>query len=229
METIIMSVGGSLIVPEEIDTDFLARFKMFVESDLAESDRRYIIITGGGKTARKYQDAANTISGIDNEDLDWLGIHTTRLNAHLFRTIFKSYAHSAVITNPDDIVDVRVDERVVIAAGYRPGASTDLRAVQMADLLGAKKLINLTNTDYVMTADPKTDPSAEKIDDMSWEDFLKLVPEEWDPGLSTPFDPVAAREATENNIEVAAINGAHLNELKKYLNEEPFTGTRIHN
>ncbi len=127
-ETIIMSVGGSLIVPDQIDTTFLTNLKDFIIKETAKG-RRFIIIAGGGKTARRYQDAAAVVSTMQNEDLDWLGLHATRLNGHLLRTIFRDLAHPVMITNPDEILDIRTESPLIIAAGYRPGASTDLRAV----------------------------------------------------------------------------------------------------
>ena len=227
-ETIVISVGGSLIVPNEIDTAFLASLKSLIlrETD-QDTGRRFIIICGGGKTVRKYQDAARSVDVLEPEDLDWIGIHGTRLNGHLMRTIFKDIAHPVMITNPDDILDVPKSARLIVAAGYRPGASSDLRAIQIADRVHAHKVINLSNIDYVYTADPKKDPHAEKIERISWSDFRKLIPEEWDPGLSSPFDPVAAREAERLGIEVAVINGAHLDALEHYLADEPFIGTKI--
>lgn len=227
-ETIVMSVGGSLIVPDAIDTHFLSSLKDLIETETANG-RRFIIIAGGGKTARRYQDAAAEVSPLENEDLDWLGLHATRLNGHLLLTIFRDLAHRVMVTNPDDVLDMPKDASLIIAAGYRPGASTDLRAVQIADRVGAKKVINLSNIDYVYTADPKTDPTATKIEDITWEDFRKLIPAEWGPGLNSPFDPVAAKEAQEKNIEVASLNGTKLISLKNYLDNKPFTGTRIHN
>jgi len=227
-ETIVMSVGGSLVVPDEIDTTFLTNLKNFIESEIASHGRRFIIITGGGKITRKYQDAAAKVTKPDPEDLDWLGIHATHLNAHLLRTIFRETAHPVIITNPDDILTTPLDVPLVIAAGYRPGASTDLRSVQIAKHLGATKVVNLSNIDYVYTADPKKDTDAEKIEDISWTDFRKLIPTEWDPGLSSPFDPVAAVEAETSGIEVAVINGNKLNELQNYFDGAPFIGTRIH-
>jgi uridylate kinase len=216
-ETIILSVGGSLIVPDQIDTTFLTNLRNLVEHQIATYGRRFIIIAGGGKTARRYQDAAAAV-----------GIHATRLNGHLLRTVFRDVAHPVMITNPDEIVDVPKDTSLIIAAGYRPGASTDLRAVQIARHCGATKLMNLSNIDYVYTADPRTHADAEKIEDIAWEDFLKLIPSEWSPGLSSPFDPVAAREAERLSIEVAIINGAKLEEIERYLGGESFVGTRIH-
>ena len=40
---------------------------------------RTIIVVGGGRTARQYQDAANRLVKLADEDVDWLGIHATRL------------------------------------------------------------------------------------------------------------------------------------------------------
>ena len=51
-ETIVMSVGGSLIVPDAIDTNFLSSLKALIEKETAQG-RRFIIITGGGKTSRR--------------------------------------------------------------------------------------------------------------------------------------------------------------------------------
>lgn len=223
-----MSVGGSLIVPDSIDTLFLTAFKNLIEHQITFSGRRFIIIAGGGKTARRYQDAAAAVSELDPEDLDWMGIHATRLNGHLLRTIFRDIAYPEMITNPDEITDVPRDVPLIIAAGYRPGASTDLRAVQMALNCGATKLVNLSNIDYVYTADPKKYPDAKKIEDMPWSEFIKLIPTEWNPGLSSPFDPVAARTAMQHNIEVTIINGESTEEIEHYLEGKPFIGTRIH-
>ncbi len=226
-ETIVMSVGGSLIVPNAIDTAFLSHLKRFVDEETTMRGRRFIIIAGGGRTARNYQEAAAAVSDLNAEDLDWMGIHATRLNGHLLRTIFRDSAHRVMITNPDEILDVPTHEKVVIASGYRPGSSTDLRAIQIAEKVGATKVINLSNIDYVYTADPRTNPDAEKIETISWTDFRALIPTEWDPGLSSPFDPIAAKHAEMGQLEVAIINGARLEDVVKYLEGESFIGTKI--
>lgn len=224
--TVIISVGGSLIVPDQIDTAFLSSFKELIETEIRDG-WRFIVIAGGGKTARRYQEAVRAVGELTSEDIDWIGIHATRLNGHLLRTVFRGIAHPTMVTNPDDILDMPKDTPLIIAAGYRPGSSTDLRAVQIAERRHATKLINLSNIDYVYSADPKTDPSAQPIENISWADFRKMIPAEWDPGLSSPFDPVAARTAEAYGLEVAIMNGTKLEELAKYLRNEPFAGTRI--
>ncbi len=225
-ETIVMSVGGSLIVPDQIDTTFLKTLKNFIDSQTALG-RRFIIIAGGGKTARRYQDAAAEVSELASDDLDWMGIHATRLNGHLLRTIFRDTAHPHMVTNPDEILDIPADKDVVVAAGYRPGCSTDLRAIQIAQRVGAKKVINLSNIDYVYTDDPRKNPDAQKIETITWSEFRALIPSDWDPGLSSPFDPIAAKEADETGIEVAIINGDKPEALVSYLDGKEFVGTLI--
>ena len=226
-ETIIMSVGGSLIVPEGIDTDFLQKLKTFITDQTTNYGRRFILIAGGGRTARNYQDAAAAVTDLTSDDLDWMGIHATRLNGHLLRTVFRGIAHPVMITNPDDVQDILGEPSVIVASGYRPGCSTDLRAVQIAQLVGATKVINLSNIDYVYTADPNTDPTATKIESSSWAEFRALIPTEWDPGMSAPFDPIAAAAADAGDIEVAIINGNKPEALASYLSGDEFIGTLI--
>lgn len=226
-ETIVMSVGGSLIVPDQIDTHFLSSLKNLIVQETANG-RRFIIIAGGGKTSRRYVDAAMAVTNLEIDDQDWLGIHSTHLNGHLLRTIFRDIAHPVMIKNPDDVLDVPEDVLVIIGGGYRPGSSSDLQAVRVAERVHAHKMINLSNIDYVYTDDPKKNPDAEKIKDITWEDFRKLIPKEWSANLSSPFDPVAAKRADEADIEVAIINGSNLNELHNYLDGKEFIGTRIH-
>ncbi len=202
METVVISVGGSLIVPEEIDIKFLKNFKKLI---LEQKDKKFVIITGGGKICRKYQKAASEISNLSDEELDWMGIHTTIFNAQLVRIIFKEHAHPVVITNPTEKVDFK--ENILVGAGWEPGHSTDNDTVLIAENLGAKKLVNLSNIDYVYDKDPKKFKDAKPIKNTNWKEFRKLLPEKWDPGLNAPFDPIAAENAEKLGLEVTVMNG----------------------
>ena len=97
----------------------------------------------------------------------------------------------------------------------------------MAKNLGAHRLVNLSDIDYVYDGDPKKIRNAKKIEKINWADFKKLIPDTWDPGLSSPFDPIAAKEAEMIGLEVAIINGKHLGRFSDYLEEKPFVGTVI--
>lgn len=223
-EYVVVSVGGSLIVPDGIDTAFLKQFRASIQHHLSRGLSFYIVV-GGGMTARRYQKAVvEARGGLHPEDVDWLGIHATRLNAHLLRALFKDEAQARIVKDPEHI---QGDAALIIGAGWKPGWSTDYCATLAAKHLGAKRLVNLSNIDHVYTADPRKDPAARPIEKISWSEFRAIIPDHWDPGLSSPFDPVASKLAQENGMEVAIMNGAHLEEFDKYLSGDPFKGTVI--
>lgn len=227
---IIVSLGGSLIVPEEINADFVIKFKQVIEKELAKG-YCFVIVTGGGKTARKYIQAAEAVGGIDDEEKDWLGVHATRMNAQFIKTVFKEYAHPRINKNPrtkEDLIEHFANgEKVMVAAGWRPGWSTDYVATILAERFGAKKLINLSNITYLCNKDPNKFPDAEKIEKISWAEFRKMVGDKWDPGMNAPFDPIASQLAEKNNLEVAIIGGQNLENLEKYIEGEDFEGSVI--
>lgn len=228
MSLYVISVGGSLIVPEEIDSNFLGVFKQFIIRRIEKGDR-FILIAGGGKTARKYQESAASVSGIDNEEKDWIGIHSTRLNAHLLRTIFKLWANPRVIKHYDreslDLIEFK--EKILVGAGWKPGWSTDYDAVLIANKFQADCVINLSNTDYVYSEDPRVNPQAKKYTKMNWNEFKDLVGSKWDPGMSAPFDPIASKEASKTNLKVVIMNGKNISNLNDYMDGKEFKGTII--
>lgn len=221
----IISLGGSLIVPDRIDAKFLKSFQKIIE-DGVKTKKKFLIITGGGKTARRYSEAAKSLGVLNPDDLDWLGIHATRINGHLMRTIFRKIAFKKIVTDPQDYT-VPDKYPVIIAAGDKPGCSTDYDAVVLADLYNAHSLLNLSNIDYVYDKDPKKHKNAKKLPRMTWGQFRKLVGNKWDPGLNAPFDPVASKLAEKNKLRVAIMNGRNLKNLENYLADKPFDGTII--
>jgi len=224
----VVSLGGSLIVPEEIDWEFIKNFKEVIERQIKKNNYKFILITGGGKTARKYQDSSVKITDLTPEDRDWLGIHATRMNAQFIRTIFREHAHPRVNTNPHDLEDFySFKEDILVAAGWRPGFSTDYDAVVLARYLNVTKVANLSNIDYVYEKDPREFPEAKKIENISWEEFRKMVGDKWDPGMNVPFDPIASKLAAESKIEVAILNGKNLANLENYLEGKEYQGTTI--
>jgi len=227
-DRIIISVGGSLIVPAGgIDTNFLSSLNKFIRKQLEDNpNRQFFLVIGGGTTARHYRDAGRKVVGheLPPDDLDWLGIHSTRLNAHLIRTIFRDIAHPFIIKNYEIIR--KAHESVVVASGWKPGFSTDYDAIMLCDDYQIQSVINLSNVTQVYDKDPNEFKDASPIKKMSWKDFRKLVGDEWIPGLHAPFDPIAAKKAQELGVKVAVMGSDFMN-IKKYLDGEPFIGTVI--
>ncbi len=219
----VISVGGSLIAPDKIDVKFLHNFRRLIIKHLKHG-HRFILICGGGGAARTYQNAARKIGKPASADLDWLGIHGTRINAHLLRTIFGAYAHKKII-KPDEQADFK--EAILVGGGWKPGWSTDYCAVKLAERYGAARLLNLSNISFVFDRDPRVYKSAKPQPELTWTQFRKMIPKKWSPGLSSPFDPVASREAQKNRLEVAIINGEDFKSIDNYLKNRAFHGTVI--
>jgi len=226
-ETVIISLGGSLISPEFPDTAYLAGLRSTLKNWYAAHPlRRVILITGGGGPARRYQNAARDIfPELDDDSADWIGIRATRLNGELVKAIFGSDCGDPVVCDPTANGDFTA--RVLVASGWKPGFSTDFDAVLMADRYGAKKLINLSNVTQVHTADPKHNPDAKPLDSISWGEFQLLVGTSWTPGANLPFDPIATARARELGLEVI-VAGSDLSNLTAILLGDPFLGTKIH-
>lgn len=227
-EKIVISVGGSLIVPNGgIDTKFLSNLNKFIREQLAKNNnRQFFLITGGGAIAREYRDAGKDVIGeLTRDDLDWLGIHATRLNAHLVRTIFRDIAHPVIIEHYEMIL--KVEEPVVVCSGWKPGWSTDFCATMICEDYGAREVINLSNVDQVFDKDPRTSTDAVPMDKLSWPDFRNMVGDEWIPGMNAPFDPIAAKKAEELGVKVVVMNGNNFENLNNYFEGRDFVGTII--
>lgn len=220
----IISLGGSLIVPDEIDVKFLQEFRAIIFGQIAKR-KKFLLITGGGRTSRRYSEAAKALGQLNPTDLDWLGIHSTRLNGHLLRTIFRKVANARIIDNPNRRLNAK--EPVIIAAGYRPGWSTDYVAVLLAQKYQGTVVVNLSNVDYVYDKDPRKFKQAKPIKEISWPDFRKIVGNKWSPGAHLPFDPVASKLAEQMKLKVVIMNGKNLSNLKSFLAGKKFKGTII--
>ena len=108
----------------------------------------------------------------------------------------------------------------------------DFLAAQVAILLGADELLLLTDMDGLFTADPRMDPTAQLVSEVS--DF-RAVEEQLDVGMSTsPLGSggmrskvVAAEMATAAGIPAVIINGTRPGTVLRAVAGEP-EGTRFH-
>lgn len=221
-QNVIISLGGSLVAPGEIETAFLKSFKKIILKHLPSY--RFFIFVGGGKVSRNYQKALAEF-GADEKERDLMGIEISRLNASVVLQLFSEHAFSEIITNPTKKITTRKD--IVVGGGFKPGFSTDYCATILAKNMGIKTILNLTNTDYVYDKDPRKFKNAKPLEVVTWKDFRKIVGNKWVPGLSMPFDPRASKEAEILKIKVAVVNGAHLERLDNFLQNKKFIGTII--
>lgn len=243
--TIVISLGGSIICPDGINVSFIKKFRIFIKRR-AKTGLRFVIVLGGGRLSRVYQEAAGKIVHVTDEDKDWIGIHATRLNAHLIRTIFKKEADPVIIDCCDKIKKLRYP--ITIASGWRPGWSTDYIAIALAKQFGAKEAIIAGKPSHVFpirsraraarpvralgratsngTGDSQFDTEHPFLE-MSWKKYRGLIPAKWKPGLHSPVDPVGAKLAQKENIAAIVVDGKNLKNFAALLNGKEFQGTII--
>lgn len=223
----VISLGGSIVAPDTPDTDFIQRLKTAITTYLQEDEnRKLILIIGGGGPARIYQEAFRKLHPVaDSDQQDWIGIMATRLNAELIKGVFSDYCQNPVVTDPT--APEAINGRIMVAAGWKPGFSTDNDAVLLAERFGADTVINLSNISKVYSDDPKTNPDAVPLDHLTWDEFKAMVGTEWTPGKNLPFDPVATGKAAELGLKVITAGGRDIPNLENLLREKEFNGSVI--
>ncbi|OGY43395.1 MAG: hypothetical protein A2729_04445 [Candidatus Buchananbacteria bacterium RIFCSPHIGHO2_01_FULL_39_14] len=222
---LVMSLGGSLIAPDNLDLNFLKKFRRLM-LDYVKKGNRVILVCGGGNTSRNYQKTAKIINPkISSTDLDWIGIAATKINAELVSGIFGQKAMESILGDPSK--PVKTTRPIIVGAGFKPGSSSDKDAVLAAKTFGAKTVINLSNITYVYDKDPKKFKDAKPQEKMNWPAFLKVVGTKWIPGAHVPFDPVASRLAKKWQMKLVVMKGSDLVNLKRFLSTKTFRGTVI--
>lgn len=227
LNTAVISLGGSIIAPDKVDIPFLKELNKNLREYLKkDKSRKLILVCGGGAPARVYQQALREIvTDAPSAEQDWLGIRATHLNAQLIKAMFSDLCTDNIITDPTGHINFK--GQILVAAGWKPGFSTDNDAVILAERFQAKMIINLSNIAKVYTDDPKTNPEAKPLDTISWDEFKVLVGSTWIPGKNTPFDPVASKRASKLGMKVICSDGRNIENTMAILNKEEFVGTVI--
>lgn len=210
--------------PDEIDVNFLKNFRKFILKWIRRG-KKFVIVTGGGSVCRKYQKSASAIVDLPDEDIDWIGIHATRLNAQLLRTIFWRDANPIVCDSSGKIKNLKYS--ITIASGWRPGWSTDYIAIELARQFKINEVVIAGSPAFVFDKDPKIHKSAKPFDEISWKSYRNLIPSAWVPGFHSPVDPVGARLADRSGIKAIILKGTNLDNFDRLLSNKDFEGTLI--
>ena len=222
----IISLGGSLVAPDAVDTGFVARFCALVREQVAAyPQRRFVVVCGGGDPARRYQAAYRAVAERPSEAAeDWVGIAATRLNAELIKQLLAELAPQEVVTDPTTVTGIAAP--VLVAAGWKPGFSHDYDAAIIAERLAAAHIVKLSSVGQIHSADPRTDPDAEAFERMTWAALQHLAGDRWSPGHHAPFDPVATAHCAARGITLV-VTGGDLDNLRRVIDGEPFSGTTV--
>lgn len=220
-----VSLGGSVIVPDDGDDVFLKRFSEMI-SLLCDRYQIYLVC-GGGKIARYYINVGRNL-GLPEFDLDEMGILSTRINATLVSHSLRDRSAGKV---PTDILEAHRLERkgkVVVMGGTVPGHTTDAVSAMLAKEVRAVRIINGTSVDAAYTADPRKDPKAQRLSKITHQQLYELVNVGMHgAGPSNVFDRLGAQIARDSHIDIAIVDGRDLDEMRAAIEGRPIKGTVV--
>lgn len=219
----VISLGGSRIVPDDVDDKFILEFRKLIDS---HKDKKFVIVCGGGSSARRYISALRKL-GKNNKAQSMEGIAITRLHAGFMARFFGSEANEDLPMNMVKVKNLLKGNRVVFtgALRWRAKNTSDGTAAKVAGFLGCP-FINLTNVKGLYSSNPKTNKKAKFISKISWKDFLKIARKiKYKAGQHFVLDLVAAKEIERKKI-VTYIVGS-LKALDSVLKGKRVVGTVI--
>jgi uridylate kinase len=225
MDKVVVSLGGSVIVPDDNDDVFLKRFSEMISS-LCDRYQIYLVC-GGGKIARYYIKVGRNL-GLPEPDLDEMGILSTRINAAL---VAYSLGNRSAGKVPADILEAhRLEKKgkVVVMGGTVPGHTTDAVSAMLAKEVKAARIINGTSVDAAYTSDPRKDPRAERLSKITHQQLYELV----NVGLhgagpSNVFDRLGAQIARDSHIDICIVDGRDLEEMRAAIEGKAIKGTVV--
>ena len=223
MQIEVISVGGSILFPDAVDVDFLRRFKRLLTGF---KDRKFIIVTGGGRIARLYIDALRK-GHLSKRMLSNAGIAITRVNAKFMASFFmkKDYPVPKTLKEIENLLK---RHNVVFCGSlrYEEDNTSDGTAAEIARHFGGR-FINMTNVKGLYTKDPRKFRDAEFVSQMSFDDFHRLVNKmNYIPGQHFVLDQRAAAVIKKSRITTFII-GNSVDNLSALLHGKKFFGTVI--
>lgn len=222
---IVISLGGSIIIPEKKHERFLIEFRDVLKKKY--KSHKFVLVCGGGSIARAYQHVLEE-QHKSYKELSLAGIRATRMNAELVMQVFGKEANATLPFSMSKVKSELHKNNVVICGSlrYAPNETSDSTAAKVADYLGGE-FINITNVAGLYTADPRKNPKANLIPHQTWEEFNKRAQAiRYKPGQHFVLDQKAAERIKKKKIRTYII-GKNSKTLDALLSGRRFKGTTI--
>ncbi|MCX8198258.1 MAG: UMP kinase [Candidatus Micrarchaeota archaeon] len=223
-ETVVLSLGGSLVNPGKPDHAYLSSISKL----LSELPYRFGIVVGGGKPARVAAEMVRKRGGSEFE-ADEAAIKHTKKNALLVAKAIGKEANQAIPESFSSARKLSKKHRFVVMGGTIPGITTDSDAVLLAECLKAKRVVNLSNIDGVYSDNPSRNPQAKKFRRLGYAQLIGLAGKNdmRKAGTHFVFDFLACKLAARSSIEVHFVHGKSLSDVRKAVEGKPHRGTVV--
>jgi uridylate kinase len=207
----VYSLGGSILAGRDVKS--LREYADALRQLAAE--HQIFVVVGGGKIAREYIEKARAL-GASEMFCDMIGIGATKLNSALLVAALGASSPQEIPDSYAQAARLAQHGRIVVMGGVAPGQTTDAVAALLAEYVHADKLVVATSVDGVYTADPEKDPSARKLERMTYRQLARLAMEtEMKAGSRSPVDPLAAKIIERSSIPTAIVLGSKIENLRK--------------
>ena len=224
MDKVVVSIGGSVLIPEKDDAKYI---KTLADALKGLSDKvQLMVVCGGGKISRYYSKTGKELGGSVYQ-LDEMGIAVTRINAKLLSIALGDAGIDEIPVDPETCAKNSAPGKVSVMGGTEPGHTTDAVAAMIAKCSGAVRIVNASNVDAVFTDDPRTNPDAKRLTKMTIKELKEIVYDEHDACRSSVFDPLGVKIAMENRIDILMVNGRDLDELRNAILGKEIKGTFV--
>ena len=224
-QVIVLSLGGSLIIPDKIDVVFLEKFKKVI---LRNSKKyKFVIVCGGGSTARKYISALKQ-AGASIYLQGMIGIASTRTNARFMTYFFGKDANHGIPHDMREIKNMLKFYDIVFcgALRYAKNETSDATSAKLANFFKSP-FINMTNVAGLYTKNPLKHKDAKFIPKITWKEFHRIATKEkFRPGQHFVIDQTASGIIMKNRIKTYIL-GKDLSQLENVLENKKFNGTVI--
>ncbi|MFH1711142.1 MAG: UMP kinase [Nanoarchaeota archaeon] len=226
-KVIIISLGGSLIIPNEVDLNFLEKFKKVIKKH--ESKYNFVIVCGGGSIARKYISALRE-SGKSEYLQSMAGISVTRMNARFMTYLFGKDANNGIPHDMHQVKNLLRTNNIVFcgALRYADKQTSDSTSAKLARFFKTK-FINITNVPGLYTSNPLVNKNAKFIPEISWREFHNRATKiKFKPGQHFVLDQEASKIIMNYKVKTYIL-GKDLRNLDNLLSGKKFKGTIINN
>ena len=183
---ILLKLSGEALMGEDsfgINRTVLARMVEEIKS-VVELGVQVGIVVGGGNI---FRGVALGATGMDRATGDYMGMLATVMNAMALQDACRNNGVEARVQSALNIEQVaepyirgkalrhlRLGRVVIFAAGTgNPFMTTDTTAALRGAEIGAEIVIKATKVDGIYTADPKKDPTATMLDEITFDDALR--------------------------------------------------------
>jgi uridylate kinase len=215
---------GSVVFDSELSGKKICSYANVIRE--FSKKNRLVVVTGGGSNARKYIAAAREL-GASEFVCDQIGIHVSRLNARLLAAALGESAFPKMPESSDELMESMGSELIIVMGGLQPGQSTNAVTALAAEAISADLIVNATKVDGAYTADPRKDPKARKLDQVTPDELMQILSMEgFKAGEYDLMDPLALRIIKRSKIPAIIVDGRDPSNIEKALSGKR-VGTKI--